>query len=89
MLLASTLGRGPGTLRLGDRLLGDLRLDELSLVRVLQAVLDLNPYFALPDQMDVEDVTVGDLHHFCCVMGPGHIEPVTPEGRRLNAGLTS
>lgn len=34
-----------------------------------------NPYFQLPEQIDVEDVTLPDLHHhYYCVMDEGHVE---------------
>lgn len=58
-------------------LVAGLGLDELSLAAVILAVERLNPWFQLPDQVDVHEVTVADLHHFACVMSPGHAE----EGR--------
>jgi hypothetical protein len=75
--LAPALGVAPADLAPQRRLGVDIPLDELSLSQLLVTVQALNDDFDLPDQIDVEDVTVADLYHFATVMGPGHRE----EGR--------
>jgi len=73
-LVAPALGVAPGDLGPHRRLGADIPVDELSLSQLVLAIQELNSYFDLPDQLDLEDVTVADLHHFCTVMGPGHQE---------------
>ena len=54
------------------RMVEDLELDEFGLARVLFNVERWNPWFALPDQLDVFDLTLLDLHYFFCIMTEGH-----------------
>jgi hypothetical protein len=78
-LLGSVVGVAPERLRPSDRLGREVPLDELSLAQLVLAIQDVNPYFELPRQLKVHDITVADLHHFCCVMSAGHLETVTEE----------
>jgi hypothetical protein len=57
-----------------DRLVDDLELDEFGLAKVLFNVEQWNPSFSLPEQLDVLDMTLQDLHYFFCVMTAGHVE---------------
>jgi hypothetical protein len=79
VLLGPVLGVPPERLRPTDRLVEDVALDELSLAQLVLAIQDVNPHFDLPGQLDVRDITMADLHHFCCVMGPGHVETAMEE----------
>lgn len=45
------------------RLIADLDLDSLQLLRVAAFVESLAPII-LPDQLDPADATIGDLHHY-------------------------
>jgi hypothetical protein len=73
-LVAPALGVAPEELAPHRRLRVDIPLDELSLSQLVLTIQDMNVHFDLPEQLDLEDVTVADLHHFCTVMGPGHRE---------------
>jgi hypothetical protein len=73
-LLGPVLGVPPERLHPTDRLMHDVELDELSMAQLVVAIQDVNPYFDLPRQLDVADITLADLHHFCCVMSAGHAE---------------
>jgi acyl carrier protein len=46
-----------------DRLMGDLQLDSLDLMEILLAVSEYSDR-VLPEQFDLCDVTVKDLHHY-------------------------
>jgi hypothetical protein len=81
-LVASVLGVAPDRLRPTDCLVRDVDVDEVSLSQLVLAIQDVNPYFALPDQVEVHDVSLADLYHFCCVMDVGHHEPTTSEEQR-------
>ena len=72
--VAPALGVAPADLAPHRRLGVDIPLDELSLSLLLVSIQELNEDFELPDQIDLEDVTVADLYHFATVMGPGHRE---------------
>ena len=50
----------------------DLGLDELSFASLVLAVEELNPDFRLPDQADIQELTLQDIHHFYSVMTSGH-----------------
>jgi hypothetical protein len=50
----------------------DLELDEIEMAEMTETLSRWNPYFQLPDQMDVEDIRLRDLHHFVCNMTEGH-----------------
>jgi hypothetical protein len=69
--LAPVLGLVPGDLAPYRRLGVEVPLDELSLSQLLVSIQELNEDFDLPDQIDLEDVTVADLYHFATVMRPG------------------
>lgn len=72
--LAPVVGVPPERLHPTDRLVHDVELDELSMAQLVLAIQDVNPYFDLPPQLDVAEITLADLHHFCCVMSAGHAE---------------
>jgi hypothetical protein len=73
--VAGGLGLPVEQVRSSGPILVDLSLDELSLAELLFVVEGLNPHFRLPEQMELEDVTMADVHHFYCVMTSGHDEP--------------
>ena len=72
--LAAALDVTPDRLETSRSVVADLQLDELSLVTLVLTVQDMNPYFDIPDQMDVNDLSILDLYHFYDVMWHGHIE---------------
>lgn len=55
--------RAPGSFKPGARLVDDLHLDSLDLLRLVIFVESLAP-IELPDQLDPSDATVGDLYHY-------------------------
>lgn len=50
-LVAETLQRA--SVKAGDRLVADLKVDELSMAAVISAIEDVNPYFRVPEQLDI------------------------------------
>jgi hypothetical protein len=72
--LAAALDVTPDRLRASRSVVADVPLDELSLVTLVLTVQAMNPYFDIPDQMDVNDLSILDLYHFYDVMWQGHIE---------------
>jgi hypothetical protein len=61
--------RSPST-----RLVTDLGLDELSLAVCFAVAGDVNPWFRLPEQFDIIDVTLLDLFHLCANLSSDHME---------------
>ncbi len=61
----------PGTFNREARLVDDLHLDSLDLLRLTIFVESLAP-IELPEQMDPADVTVGDLYHYYFTLGAHH-----------------
>lgn len=51
-----------------------LSLDELSLAQLVLAIQTLNPYFQIPDQMAIHEISLDDLYHYYWVMDDGHVE---------------
>jgi acyl carrier protein len=47
-----------------SRLIDDLALDSLELIRLLLIAESLVPGFDLPEQLELADVTVGDVYHY-------------------------
>lgn len=72
--MAEVLRRPVEELGGGIRPLGELELDEVDLFRMASRIEQVNPYFRMPDQLDLEDSTVDDWHHFACIIGHGHVE---------------
>lgn len=70
-LIANTVGYVDA--RPTDRLVADLSVGPLSMAAIVLTIEQLNPYFSLPDQIDVADLTIEDLHYFCCTMTEGHL----------------
>jgi hypothetical protein len=52
----------------------DLALDEISMASLILGVQELNPYFIIPRQMDVADLTVDDLYHYYSTMTEHHVD---------------
>jgi hypothetical protein len=58
-----------------DELLSQVvKLDEVAWAGLLLAIEEINPFFDLPEQLGIDDVTLADLHYFCCIMTTGHQE---------------
>jgi hypothetical protein len=47
--------------------------DEIELADLFMAVEDMNPFFALPEDLTPEDASLDDLFYFCTIMGGGHL----------------
>lgn len=69
--VAGVLGLDEEGLDGSTRLLDDLRLDDVSLFLVVTSLQMLNPHFVIPEQMDMSDVTLADLHWFFLTMRDG------------------
>lgn len=61
-----------GTLRASDRVLADLGFDEIAMARLVFGLQALNPSFEVPDQVDLRDLCLGDLHHFATTQTEDH-----------------
>jgi hypothetical protein len=70
--LARNVGAPPHAVDGAAHLVADLRLREFSLFALVAELQRLNPHFALPDQMQIDDVTVRDLYHYVTVMSANH-----------------
>lgn len=71
-MLASEVAPALATAVPTGRVLLDLGLDDVALFR-LRAVLQAgNRSFEIPDDCDLDFLTLGDLHHYFTSMGEGH-----------------
>lgn len=69
---AELLGCRPDDLQGSARLLADLQMNDFSLFALVTGLQEVNPYFWIPEQMELEDITFGDLYSFFRTMGPDH-----------------
>ncbi len=62
--------RPPGSFRPDSRLVDDLQLGSLDLLRLVIFVESLAP-IELPEQLDPADATVRDMYHYYVTLAPG------------------
>lgn len=74
LVLSTALSVPVDQVAAAGNVISDLRLDEVSLVRLLLKVQELNPWFRLPDQMDIGDVGLSDVYHYYCTMDRQHVQ---------------
>jgi hypothetical protein len=70
--VAEALDISPARLEGSSRPAASLGPDELSWMGLILAILELNPSFHIPEQADIHDLTLADLHHLCSTMTPDH-----------------
>lgn len=74
-LVGSISGVAPARLATPGTLVGEVAGGDVGLLALVAALQDLNPFAALPEQVEAATLSVADLHHLCVTMGPDHHAP--------------